>query len=262
MPALGSQQPEGLQLRTPSLRFDELVLPDRVLEDCAELIAEQRRVELLRANGLEPRHRLLLIGAPGTGKTSVAEALAGELMVPLAVMRYEAIIGSFLGETGGRLARVFEWVRTRKIVLFLDEFDAIAKERGDEHETGEVKRIVSSLLMLVDELPSHVVVVAASNHAELLDRAVERRFELVMLLPAPSMEARIEWWQRYLARLQTPIRATAKTLAARTPVSNFADLEDLGADIRRQLVIQPEADTSRVISARINRWRERRAQRA
>ena len=257
LPGLSTEQPLGVQVRTPNIRFDELVLPPGVLDDCAELVAEQRRIELLRAHGLEPRHRLLLLGAPGTGKTSVAEALAEKLVLPLAVVRYEAIIGSFLGETGGRLAEVFSWARTRRVVLFLDEFDAIAKERGDEHETGEIKRIVSSLLMLIDELPSHVVVVAASNHAELLDRAVERRFELVVSLPVPDVEARVEWWDRYLARLEAPVRASAKTLADRTPVTNFADLENLGADIRRQIVMQPDANASQVVTTRIARWRKR-----
>ena len=92
-------------------------------------------------------------------------------------MRYEAVIGSFLGETSGRLKKLFDFVRTHQCVLFFDEFDTLGKERGDVHETGEIKRVVSSLLLQIDALPSHVVVVTATNHAELLDRAVWRRFQ-------------------------------------------------------------------------------------
>ncbi len=251
--------PEGLQVRTPQSRIEDLVLPDSVVAEVLEIVEEQRRIELLRAHGLEPRHRLLLLGPPGTGKTTLAEALAERLLAPIAVLHYEAVIGSFLGETGARLAQVFAWARTRRCVLFLDEFDAIAKERGDEHETGEIKRVVSSLLMLVDELPSHVVVVAASNHPELLDRAAGRRFELTLQLPAPTAAARREWWTRYLHALPHEIKAAPKTLAERTPASNYAELEDLGQDIRRQLVLHPGANPSTLVNERIERWRKRRA---
>ena len=90
----------------------------------------------------------------------MAEGVAEALMLPFLVVRYEEVIASYLGETASRLAQVFAGVRTRRCVLFFDEFDAIAKERGDEHETGEIKRVVTSLLLQVDDLPSHVLVVA------------------------------------------------------------------------------------------------------
>lgn len=250
--------PPGLEVRTALTRLDDLVLPAPVVDAFAEVVEEQHRIEVLRAHGLEPRHRLLVVGPPGTGKTSLAEAMAEALLVPLAVLRYEMIIGSFLGETGARLAQVFEWARTRRCVLFLDEFDAIAKERGDEHDTGEVKRVVSSLLMLVDEMPSHVVVVAASNHPELLDRAVDRRFEVKLSLPTPTPSARVAWWSQYLRRLRTPVQASAKTLASRTPVSNFSELEDLGTDIRRHLVLDVGERPDSVVNERIKRWRAQR----
>lgn len=253
--------PRGLWVGRPERRFDDLVLPHDVIETCWEIVDEQRRLELLRAHGLEPRHRVLLIGPPGTGKTSVAEALADALMLPLAILRYEAVIGSFLGETGSRLSDVFAWARSRRCVLFLDEFDAIAKERGDEHETGEVKRVVSSLLMLIDDLPAHVVVIAASNHPELLDRGAARRFELVFRLPRPSVAARTRWWENFLTRHDLRVGASPKTLAARVPASNFSELENLGQDILRQTVLQAPADPVRVASARIARWRERQAKR-
>src|SRR3712207_6872521 len=97
------------------------------------------------------------------------------------------MIGSYLGETAGRLKRVFEYARTTPCVLFFDEFDTIGKERGDVHETGEIKRVVSSLLLQIDALPSYVTVVVASNHPELLDRAVWRRFQLRLYLPPPKI---------------------------------------------------------------------------
>jgi len=99
------------------------------------------------------------------------------------------MIGSYLGETAARLKRVFDYARTTPCVLFFDEFDAIGKERGDTHETGEIKRVVSSLLMQIDELPSYTIVAAATNHPELLDRAAWRRFQLRLALPRPTVKA-------------------------------------------------------------------------
>src|SRR4030095_100639 len=98
---------------------------------------------------------------------------------------YDALIGSYLGETNARPSKLFDYVRTRPSVLLFDEFDAIGKERGDTHETGEIKRVVSFLLMQLDQLPSYVIAVAATNHGELLDRAVWRRFQMRLSMPAP-----------------------------------------------------------------------------
>ena len=170
----------------PRARLDDLLLPLPARENARQLIEEHVRADVLRAHGYEPRHRVLLSGPPGNGKTSLAEAIAEALALPFFVVRYDALIGSYLGETNARLRRLFDYVRTQPSVLFFDEFDAIGKERGDTHETGEIKRVVSFLLMQLDQLPSYVVVIAATNHAELLDRAVWRRFQLRLALPAPD----------------------------------------------------------------------------
>ena len=122
---------------TPRKRFEDLVLSDVCERACRELVEEQHRASLLRSQSLEPRHRVLLVGPPGNGKTSVAEAIAEALAVSFFVVRYDAIIGSFLGETASRLRRVFDYARTTPCVLFFDEFDAVGKERGDVNETGE-----------------------------------------------------------------------------------------------------------------------------
>ena len=104
--------------------------------------------------GLEPRNKILLVGPPGNGKTSLAEAIATSLMIPLYVVKYESIIGAYLGETASKLSKLFEFAKTRQCVLFFDEFETLGKERGDQQETGEIKRVVSSLLLQIDALPS------------------------------------------------------------------------------------------------------------
>lgn len=242
----------------PRRTLDAVLLNDAVRTACRELIEEQHRSDLLRSYGLEPRHRLLLSGAPGNGKTSLAEALATELMAPLFVVRYEAVIGSFLGETSGRLKRLFDFVRTHQCVLFFDEFDTLGKERGDTNETGEIKRVVSSLLLQIDSLPSHVVVVTATNHAELLDRAVWRRFQLRLDMPAPTEAQKEAWFTRLQEALKAPLGMTPKTLSTKLPATSFSDLEQFCEDIQRRYVLAlPTSNLKQIVSERLKQWQAR-----
>ena len=242
----------------PRRTLASLLLNESVATACRELVEEQQRKDLLRSYGVEPRHRVLLSGPPGNGKTSLAEAFATELLVPLFVVRYEAVIGSFLGETSGRLKRLFDFVRTHQCVLFFDEFDTLGKERGDTHETGEIKRVVSSLLLQIDALPSHVVVVTATNHAELLDRAVWRRFQLRLAVPAPTVAQKEEWFARLQKRLDAPLGMTPKALAAKLQASSFSDLEQFCEDIQRRYVLAlPAANLRSIVVERLKQWRAR-----
>lgn len=242
----------------PQRRLDSLILPDSVVSACKELIEEQHRADLLRSHNLEPRHRVLVAGPPGNGKTSLAEVVATELMVPLMVVRYEAVIASYLGETAVRLARLFGHVRTCRAVLFFDEFDVVGKERGDEHETGEIKRVVSSLLLQVDALPSHVVVVVATNHPELLDRAVWRRFQLRLHLPPPEPLQVEEWFRRLEERLGTKLGHSPRSLASKLKGMSFSELEEFGLDVqRRHALALPEEDLPRIVDQRLKQWEQR-----
>ncbi len=242
----------------PQRLLADLVLPDVVLSACGELVGEQRRADLLRSHALEPRSRVLLAGDPGNGKTALAEALAGELAVPLLVVRYESVIGSYLGETATRLARLFDHVRTRRCVLFFDEFDAIGKERGDAHETGEIKRVVSSLLLNVDALPSYVVVVAATNHSELLDRAVWRRFQLRLDLPRPGRDEAVEWFERFENRTGLHLGLSPRTISDRLLGLSFAELEQFCLDVQRRVVLAgPDAETKAITNDRLRQWAAR-----
>jgi SpoVK/Ycf46/Vps4 family AAA+-type ATPase len=242
----------------PSYRFSELILPDSVVTACMELVEEQNRADLLRAHNVEPRNRVLLAGPPGNGKTSLAEALATELAISFLVVRYESVIASYLGETAVRLAHLFEQVRTRRCVLFLDEFDVVGKERGDPHETGEIKRVVSSLLLQVDALPTHVVVVTATNHPELLDRAVWRRFQLRLYLPSPSNHQAEEWFKRFEKRLGVNLGYTPSILANRLKGLNYSELEQFGLDVQRRYVLGlPTSDIRKIIRERLIQWEER-----
>lgn len=243
----------------PERRLEELVLPATVKRACRQLIAEQSKASILRAQGLSPRHRVLLVGPPGNGKTSLAEGLAEALAVPFLVVRYDAIVASFLGETASRLRRVFEYARTIPCVLFFDEFDAVGKERGDTHETGEIKRVVASLILQMDDLPSSTVVVAASNHPELLDRATWRRFQIRVTLPAPSATALESYIHRFLSSLPGRSKISARALVEKIGLVSYAEAEEFCLDVRRQLVLAGEQATVKsVIAELVPVWEERR----
>lgn len=234
--------------KTPQKRLDHLVLPEPVTQLCRSLIEEQNRCDLLRSYGIEPRNKILLIGPPGNGKTSLAEAIAEALMVPFLTVRYEGIIGSYLGETASRLSKVFEYAKTRQCVLFFDEFETIAKERGDVHETGEIKRVVSSLLTQIDSLPSYVVVIAATNHDSLLDKATWRRFQLRLDIPKPSRANLEAFYNLFEKQRGFSFGVQASTLAKKTLGLSYAEAEEIALEIYRQYVLElPNSDTRSIV---------------
>jgi AAA+ superfamily predicted ATPase len=246
----------------PRRVLGDLILPDTILLACREVVEEHRRVDLLRSYSLEPRNRILMSGPPGNGKTSLAEALAGELAIPLLAVRYDAVMASFLGETAARLARMFDYVRTRRCVIFFDEFDALGKERGDEHETGEVKRVVSSLLLNIDALPAHVVVITATNHPELLDRAVWRRFQVRLALPPPADRDIARWLERFEGESGLRLGTLKKTITGLLSGQSFAEVEEFFLDVQRRLVLEgPDTAPAAIVRSRIDQWRARLATR-
>jgi SpoVK/Ycf46/Vps4 family AAA+-type ATPase len=241
---------------TPRRMISDLVLDPTVRQAIDELVQEHHRADLLRSYNLQPRNRLLLTGSPGNGKTSLAEALASALMVPFVVARYDGLITSFLGETATRLRRLFEFAHTRQCVLFFDEFDTLGKERGDIHETGEIKRVVSSLLLQIDDLPSHVVVVCATNHPELLDRAVWRRFQLKLELERPDRKKIEEYFSQAATRFNFSFGLTPKTLADKLVGASYSDLENFASDIARAYVLAlPEGDAKQITNRRLELWK-------
>lgn len=249
-----------IQEIVPKRRLSEVQMAPAIAAAISEIIEEHHRSELLRSHGLEPRNRILLEGPPGNGKTSLAEAIAAELMVPFYVVRYEGVVSSFLGETTSRLDHVFEFARTRRCVLFFDEFDTIAKERADAHETGEIKRVVSTLLLQIDRLPSHVVAICATNHGELLDRAAWRRFQLRLALEPPSRTQATEFLERLRVRLGGSLGQAPRTLADKLAGASYAEIEEFAVDVMRRYVLTlPDGRLDDVVRERL---KQRQAMRA
>jgi len=142
-----------------------------------------------------------------------------------------------LGETAQRLRRLFDFVRTEPCVLFFDEFDAIGKERGDIHETGEIKRVITTLLLQIDDLPSYCVLVGATNHPELLDRATWRRFEIRLNLDAPTPKQLVQFFNDQLDTLEGQPGYTAKRLCESVNPVSFSEAEAFFLDVRRRIAL-------------------------
>lgn len=243
---------------TPEVRLADLILPlpaDRLAQ---QLIQEQSRADLLRAQGMQPRHRVLLSGPPGNGKTSLAEAVAEALALPMLTVRYDALVGAYLGETNARLAKLFEYARATPCVLFFDEFDAVGKERGDVHETGEIKRVVSFLLMQIDQLPSYVIAVAATNHAELLDRAVWRRFQLRVDMPAPDKARRAVLVARFFDSWLEDAGVSSERVAERLGPVSLSEVTEFCQNVRRRHILSQGSESlKRVVAEELDLWASR-----
>ncbi|MEE9312987.1 MAG: ATP-binding protein, partial [Planctomycetota bacterium] len=176
----------------------------------------------------------------------------------LHVVRYEGLISSYLGETAQKIQSLFEFAKRRQCVLFFDEFDAIGKERGDKHETGEIKRVVNTLLMQIDQLPSHVVLIVATNHPELIDRAAWRRFQIRLSLPNPTQKALKDWINRFQAKQGQSLGVTPASLAKKLIGASFAEVEDFALDIRRRQILEmPDADLKKIVNERLASWKSR-----
>ena len=181
-----------ISLEEPRLSFQDLVLPDSAIAVFDSLIEEFRQRSALRAHGVAPRSSLLLVGPPGCGKSASAEAMAGELGIPVARIRLATVVSSYLGETARNLEQIFGFLDVGSWVLIFDEFDMLGRERGDRADHGELRRVVAAMLQVVDEHRGNSLFVATSNHPALLDSAVWRRFDELIELPIPNASARAE----------------------------------------------------------------------
>ena len=151
-----------------------------------EMLEEHRRSDVLRSYGMRPSGKVIFFGPPGCGKTLAAEVVAFELDRPLAIVRLDALVSSFLGETAANLRKVFEFIANHSLVVLFDEFDAIGKERGDSAEHGELRRVVNAVLQMMDAYDGKSLILAATNHESILDSAIWRRFDEAIEFPLPN----------------------------------------------------------------------------
>jgi SpoVK/Ycf46/Vps4 family AAA+-type ATPase len=192
-----------LSVQTPNIRLNDLALSPTLAERLKRVLIEQRQQKKLREHALHPRRKLLFIGPPGSGKTMTASALAGELHLPLFTIMLEGLITKFMGETAAKLRLIFDALLKTQGVYLFDEFDALGAHRNQSNDVGEIRRVLNSFLQFLEKDTSHSLIVAATNHPEMLDKALFRRFDDVVEYTLPDEEIAKEILTRKLAPFQT-----------------------------------------------------------
>jgi SpoVK/Ycf46/Vps4 family AAA+-type ATPase len=226
-----------VEIREDERSLDELVLGDDTREIIDRLVLEQRRNEILHAHGLRATGKVLFCGPPGCGKTAVAGAIAKALYVPLVLVRFDAVISSYLGDTAANLRKVFDFARARPMVLFFDEFDAIGKRRTDETDHGELKRVVNSFLQMLDGFRGESLIVAATNHEQILDPALWRRFDEIVQFPRPQPDQIETLLVRSLRQVGVAPAISLQEQARKLVGMSFADIERIAMDAIKQTIL-------------------------
>lgn len=237
LPALPVDRDSSLPLAYtthPDTYLSDLVLAESPASALAGLLNEVRQWPALDAAGIPRRNRLLLSGPPGCGKTTAVSALAGELGRPLVTARVEGLISSYLGETAANLNSLFEFASSGPYVLFLDEFDSLGKTREDSSDHGELRRVVNAVLQQIDRYTGPSLIVAATNHSNILDSALWRRFDAVVELPLPDQAQIVTLLSRLLPKLS---KDNAQKLATELLGLPHAGVEFFAHAVRRAAVL-------------------------
>jgi SpoVK/Ycf46/Vps4 family AAA+-type ATPase len=246
-----------VEVQSPTVTFADIVLRPQNKASIERIIAEFRCAEVLRTHGLRPKSKLLFVGPPGCGKSLCAKIISNELGLPLLYTRFDAIISSYLGETAANLRKVFNYASSGQWVVLFDELDAIGKRRDDENEHGELKRVVNSFLQLLDGFSAPSLVVAATNHEQLLDPALWRRFDEIVSFPRPSVQeiARLMFMKlRNFPKQDMDIETLAKSLDG----MSHADVERVCYDAIKSCIVENEEKVNKgIFLAALKQQKER-----
>jgi SpoVK/Ycf46/Vps4 family AAA+-type ATPase len=247
-----------VEIRAAQRDVDEMVFSEETRAALNRIVQENRRGEVLRSHGLHPANRILFCGPPGCGKTAAAEALAKVLYLPLVLVRLDAVVSSYLGDTAANLRRVFDYARTQPMVLLLDEFDAIGKRRDDEEEHGELKRVVNSFLQMLDGFLAETLVIAATNHQTMLDSAIWRRFDEVVFFDCPGPQAIEEVMRRNLEQWKLSPAVHLSSYAKALRGASHADAERVALEAIKQTILQDRARIEAdVLESAVTHWNQR-----
>lgn len=227
-----------LNVQVASRSMDDIVLSDENRSIIDEILLEHNREDLLKTHGLKPADRILFYGPPGCGKTVTAEAFAFELELPLAILRVDSIVSSFLGETSSNLRKVFDFIQKNRMVVLFDEFDALGRERSDTSEHGEIKRVVNALLQMFDGYRGESILIAATNHETNLDSAVWRRFEEILSFGLPNLEHIKKLLELKLKGVRRNLHVEIEDLAKQFKGMSHADIERIIRRAIKEMILQ------------------------
>ena len=243
-----------LSVSYPKSRLGEMILDDILAGQLQRIIREQRQAAKIMAHGLSPRRKLLLVGPSGTGKTMSASVLAGELGLPLFQVRLDGLITKYMGETAAKLRQVFDATDQTRGIYFFDEFDAIGSQRGLANDVGEIRRVLNSFLQMIEQDQSHSLIIAATNHPEILDHALFRRFDDVLHYELPDESRIAALLKTRLARMATK-GVPWKQLAETARGLSYAEIARAADEVLKEMLIEKRAH---VTAATICRMLEER----
>lgn len=246
-----------VDVRHPDRYFSDILLNKENERTLHRILEEYSKAELLRTHGLAAKGKILFCGPPGCGKTLCAEIMSRELGLPLLYTRFDAIVSSYLGETAANLRKVFDYASSGRWLVFFDEFDAIGKGRDDENEHGELKRVVNSFLQLLDGFKTQSLLIAATNHEQLLDRALWRRFDEIVYFPRPSVRE-IETLLSMKLKNFPHKGLNLRLQAGRLKGMSHGDVERICLDaIKAAIIGDSETLDRRVFDSALSRQKER-----
>jgi len=216
---------------------DSLILSRKTKAQLERIIREFKDADILATYNLAYKKKILLCGKPGTGKTFSAQIISSELNIPLVYIRFDAIISSYLGETAGNLRKVFDFIENNIWIVLFDEFDIIGKNRDDNHEHGEIKRVVNNFLQMLDNFKGDSILFAATNHQNMLDSAIWRRFDAVIDYELPNEATRKQIFERYLRPIKRDQKIDISKAAKASQGLSPADIKMIAVEAMKTAII-------------------------
>ncbi|HMV47792.1 MAG TPA: ATP-binding protein [Blastocatellia bacterium] len=228
-----------LTVSSPKIRLADMTLDERLANSLKRILNEQRHFDRLRSHGLSPRRKLLFTGPPGTGKTMSAAVLASALNLPLFTVRLDGLITRYLGESIAKLRLIFDALAQTRAVYLFDEFDSIGTHRGFANDVGEIKRVLNSFLMFIEQDHSNSLIIAATNHPQSLDYALFRRFDELVEFSLPKPELIIATLKQRLASSDC-VKVDFEQLAKAADGLSFAEITQACDDAMKEAFLQEQ----------------------
>lgn len=247
-----------LEIRRYSHTWEELILSTKTDYALKQIVLGFKSHEVLATYNLKPKNKVLFCGMPGTGKTFSVQVISSYLGIPLVYVNFEAIISSYLGETATNLKKVFNFISSGVWIVLFDEVDIIGKNRDDQHETGEIKRVVNNFLQMLDNFEGDSLIIASTNHPHILDPAIWRRFDEVINFELPVCSERTRLLNLYLKPIKKEKEINIELIAENTEEFSPSDLKSMCRDaITHAIINERDLLTNSDLRYSLDRFKER-----
>jgi SpoVK/Ycf46/Vps4 family AAA+-type ATPase len=234
-----------LEVKRPFSDWSDLIVSTELEERLREIPLEIKNRDILSNYGLKPRSKLLFYGPPGTGKTLCAKVLCSAIGYPLIVVKFESVVSSFLGETAANIRKIFDYIDKGKWVVLFDEFDIIGKKRDDPSEHGEIKRVVNNFMLMLEDYQGDSVLIAATNHPQLLDRGVWRRFDDIIQFGLPDKQLRARLYEKKLSVIPVDSAVDFDVFAGESEGFSGADIEQVAIRAMKKALLSKRKRVSK-----------------